>query len=168
MRKLTLTLLSIALCLGVVTTYAGQETADKSPGYVIGRGFGNILTGWLEVPRGIVYENARIPVVGLISGPVKGLGLTAWRGLAGVTDVLTFGLIPEGLYGSYLPDFVWEDAWLPREEVPTAVAPEDPYPFSYVVTPFRMGYMRVIKIKGEDPDSIVQEIVIEEEIETAE
>lgn len=162
MRKLTVTVLCITLCLAAVSTFAGEEPVQKSPGYVIGRGFGNILTGWLEVPRGIVYENARIPVVGLISGPVKGLGLTAWRGLAGVTDVLTFGLIPEGLYGSYLPDFVWQDAWVPQQQVATAVAPEDPYPFSYVVTPFRMGYMRVIKIKGEDPDAIVEEVVVEE------
>jgi len=95
-----------------------------NPAYGIARGFANVATGWLEIPRGLVYENARIPVVGFLTGPVKGAFLTTWRELAGVTDVLAFGLTGKGLYyKEVVPDFVWDAQWIPPTQK-TYVNPE--------------------------------------------
>lgn len=85
-----------------------------NPAYGLARGFGNIMSGWLELPRGIIYENARIPLVGFVAGPVKGAFLMTWREVAGVTDVLCMGLTGKGLYTAMVPDFVWDAHWLPQ------------------------------------------------------
>jgi len=112
------TLLSVFMLCTVVLAMqagAGEHTPAKpiDPPYGLARGFGNIMSGWLELPRGIMYENARIPVVGFVVGPVKGAFLTTWREVAGVTDVLCMGLTGKGLYNETVPDFVWDAHWLP-------------------------------------------------------
>jgi len=107
---------------------AGSSPSDRpiDPPYGLARGFGNIMTGWLELPRGIIYENARIPIVGFVVGPVKGAFLTVWRELAGVTDVLCMGLTGKGLYNESVPDFVWDAHWLPQPQVYKATAGDAP------------------------------------------
>lgn len=118
MKTLT-TLVLVMLCAGVA--FAGRPHEHKhgrqtpiNPAYGIARGFANVMTGWLEIPRGLIYENARIPVVGFVSGPVKGAFLTTWREVAGLTDVVTFGLTGKGLYyRDVVPDFVWDARWIP-------------------------------------------------------
>jgi putative exosortase-associated protein (TIGR04073 family) len=120
--KLVSFVLAVALALSVATAYAGGKTeayphTPINPAYGMARGFANIMTGWLEIPRGLVYENARIPVVGFVTGPVKGAFLTTWRELAGVTDVMTFGLTGKGLYyKDVVPDFVWDAQWIPSTQ----------------------------------------------------
>lgn len=111
----------VAVILCAVTALADGPRHDKpagskpiNPAYGIARGFANLTTGWLEIPRGLIYENARIPVVGFMTGPVKGAFLTTWRELAGVTDVLALGLTGKGLYyRDVVPDFVWDAEWIP-------------------------------------------------------
>jgi len=80
------------------------------------RGFANILTGFLEVPRGMVYRNSQMPLWGLVSGAVEGVGLTAIRAVSGVTDIIFLGFD----YGNWFNDstfreYVWKSDWLPRE-----------------------------------------------------
>ena len=92
---------------------AELKKSKPNPPYAVARGFSNLMFGWLEVPRGIIYENSRIPVVGLVVGPIKGALLTTWRILAGTVDVVGMGLTREGLYSdSVLPEFVWDAPWI--------------------------------------------------------
>lgn len=123
----------IACALLPVARIAADECASEkpiNPAYGLARGFGNIMSGWLELPRGIIYENARIPLVGFVAGPVKGAFLMTWREVAGLTDVLCMGLTGKGLYNESVPDFVWDAHWLPqpREYKATAGVPREQEP----------------------------------------
>ena len=111
MKRTLLVLLVILLAAG--STTAARTCTRPDPPYVLSRGFANLLVGWLEVPRGIIYENARVPVIGFVSGSVKGTLLTVWRELAGTVDVLSMGLSRRGLYCCRIPDFVWDAEWIP-------------------------------------------------------
>lgn len=105
-----------ALCgvLALCALCAAAPTATRpNPPYAFARGWANLLGGWLEIPRGVIYENARIPVVGFAAGPVKGTFLALWRELAGGMDVVCFGMTRQGLYTRDVPDFVWDATWIP-------------------------------------------------------
>ena len=104
----------LALCVlcSAVPPTAPPATAPNPP-YAFARGWANLLGGWLEIPRGVIYENTRIPVVGFAVGPVKGTFLTLWRELAGGMDVVCFGVTRQGLYTHDVPEFVWDATWMP-------------------------------------------------------
>ncbi len=146
-----ITLCCVCLCMTVLTVHAEEKRSAVNPPYGIARGFSNLMFGWLEVPRGIIYENARIPVVGFVTGPVKGALLTTWRTLAGVTDVVAMGLTREGLYGPMLPDFVWDADWVPPcgEDMVPGPANVDCNPCPNTCPPcpqpVRSGKMAVVK-----------------------
>ncbi len=113
MKTRCATMLVLALLLASYTLSAAQKKSKPNPPYALARGFANLMFGWCEIPRGIIYENARIPIVGFAVGPVKGGFLTIWRELAGAVDILAMGLTREGLYSSQVPDFVWDAEWIP-------------------------------------------------------
>ena len=96
-----------ALCV------AAPTATPPNPPYAFARGWANLLGGWLEIPRGVIYENTRIPVVGFAAGPVKGTFLALWRELAGGMDVICFGVTRQGLYTRDVPEFVWDATWIP-------------------------------------------------------
>jgi len=112
MKKILASVLA-ALALCAVCSYAEKTMTPPNPPQGLARGFANILTAWLEIPRGIIYENARIPVVGFLAGPLKGACLMVWRECAGITDVMCMGLTREGLYSRCVPEFVWDADWIP-------------------------------------------------------
>jgi len=128
MKGMLLSVLMLCTVVLAMPAGAGEHTPVKpiDPPYGLARGFGNIMSGWLEVPRGMMYENARIPVVGFIVGPVKGAFLTTWREVAGMTDVLCMGLTGKGLYNETVPDFVWDAHWLPQAREYTATGGPHP------------------------------------------
>ena len=104
----------------IVTTAAAVETPAAEHGnlYNIGRGFANIFTCFLEVPRSIVYRNSEIPFWGFVGGAVEGAGLTGVRAFSGVTDVIFVGF-DRGVWfnDTTFQDFVWESEWLPEENL---------------------------------------------------
>ena len=104
-------LLMGSLLMGSMSVVGAPTAVQPDPPYAVARGFANMMGGWLEIPRGIVYENARIPVVGFLSGTLKGSFLTMWREVAGITDVMCMGLTRQGLYSRMVPDFVWDAEW---------------------------------------------------------
>lgn len=113
MKKLIICLTVLALVISVSTANAEQKRAKPNPPYGLARGFANVMTCWMEVPRGLVYENARIPLIGFFTGTLKGGLLTMYRAVAGTIDIAAMGLTKEGLYFKDVPDFVWDADWIP-------------------------------------------------------
>lgn len=74
------------------------------------RGIANVATGILELPKQI-YITGRDegPVKAVFIGPLKGIGMTLVRTLAGVGELATFFVPSPGFYDPFLdPPYVWE------------------------------------------------------------
>lgn len=84
-------------------------------GHCLLRGISNVGLGILAVPENIVYQNAQIPVLGIITGTISGAFVFVWREIAGLTDLITFGFSGHGLYFAGMKDFPWQEPWLPPE-----------------------------------------------------
>ncbi|MDD5072887.1 MAG: exosortase system-associated protein, TIGR04073 family [Candidatus Omnitrophica bacterium] len=105
-RLLTTTILVLVVIglLSVSSPSYAQGALNK-----LGRGIVNTLTGWLEIPKGIVDESkANNVFTGLTVGTIKGLGLGLVRTGAGIYEALTFPFpIPEGYEPIVKPEFVY-------------------------------------------------------------
>jgi len=102
--------MAIAIVMGLDNATAFAQ----DPIHKVGRGVGNVLTCWIEVPKnlhlGTQEEN---PLLGVGWGLVKGSGLAATRLVVGAYEALTFPIpIPKDYASPYegmeLPDFAWE------------------------------------------------------------
>ena len=95
---------------------AARPGEASTPFTKLGRGLGNILTGWLEVPVQISRTTESDgSLAGLTVGPLKGLAFGIGRTVMGVVETVTFILpnhasgpdVPEDAYGPVLdPEFV--------------------------------------------------------------
>ena len=93
-----------------------ETTESYNPAYCLGRGIANLGTAPLEIPRCMVYDNASIPIIGLVGGVVDGAFMTVFRVFGGVIDVVSLGFDNGGIYSNRFPDFIWESNWLPKKE----------------------------------------------------
>jgi putative exosortase-associated protein (TIGR04073 family) len=99
---------------GEANTMKQARTADlwfEKWGFKMTRGFMNIATGWVELPRNLYVETSENAVVGPAIGLFKGVGLTVVRTLAGVMDIGTFGTVDDTytIYDQYnFPYFAWQ------------------------------------------------------------
>ena len=120
MRKyvVMMALLVLALAGSVVMAQADDRSVDSaSPQEVVDgmanklvRGVANIGTGWMEFPKQI-YLTCRDDGLaqGLTVGPLKGLGMTVVRTVAGAGETATFFLAYPGFYDPYFdPAYVWQ------------------------------------------------------------
>lgn len=86
----------------------------------IARGFTNIATCPLEMPRCMILGNSAVPFWGFVAGAVDGIGTTGMRAFSGVTDVLFFGFDAGTVYNDDFREFVWESRWQqPKKQVKT-------------------------------------------------
>lgn len=92
-----------------VDNASAQEVVDGMAGK-FGRGVANVATGWAEFPKQIYVTWSEDGAGrGLLIGPLKGVGMTLVRTLAGVGEVATFFLAWPGFYDAYLdPPYVWQ------------------------------------------------------------
>jgi len=88
---------------------SAQEVVDGM-GTKAGRGLANMATGWLELPKQIYTTSKEDGVAkGILLGPLKGLGMTVVRTVAGVGEFATFFLAWPGFYDPYIdPPYVWQ------------------------------------------------------------
>jgi len=105
--------LSAGISYGDIPFENEEEKSETS--YALQRGGANVLTGWLELPRCVVYSSVEIPIVGLVFGGIQGSGYAAWRTILGLTDLGTIGLTGDKLYSEEFPDFVWQADWIPEK-----------------------------------------------------
>ncbi len=100
-----------------IATYQSTVTTTYEPGpkeYMVGdklaRGFANVLTSPLEVPRNVqnVTQDQGV-LVGWTAGLAQGIGMTALRIIVGAYEIITFPIpIPEGYKPVLEPEFVWQ------------------------------------------------------------
>ncbi|BCG45392.1 hypothetical protein GEOBRER4_n0146 [Citrifermentans bremense] len=120
MRKyvVVMALLVLALAGSVEMVQADDRSVDSaSPQEVVDgmanklvRGVANIGTGWMEFPKQI-YLTCRDDgfAKGLTVGPLKGIGMTVVRTVAGAGETATFFLAYPGFYDPYFdPAYVWQ------------------------------------------------------------
>lgn len=108
--------LMLLCCLHVA---AVEQDAEYSMLDGVGRGFANLLTGTIEVPRCVTFYSVQWPVIGFLPGVLQGSGMTAVRAFGGVLDLLTLGYLSPGntLYDAMeAPLFPWQAPWLPRSD----------------------------------------------------
>ncbi len=107
----------------IVSIHACAETTPKHNDYSmidgVGRGFANILVGWLELPRGITYYAVEYPVIGIVPGAFEGSGMTFIRAIGGLIDIVTVGYLEPGntVYDTMDTTlYPWQAPWLPEKE----------------------------------------------------
>lgn len=111
--------LAALLFLGTGTAFARsyQTVDDASPQEVVDgmanklvRGVANVGTGWLELPKQIVQTYQEEGVVkGVAVGPLKGIGMTLVRTVAGAAEAVTFFVPYPGFFEPYFdPAYVWQ------------------------------------------------------------
>jgi putative exosortase-associated protein (TIGR04073 family) len=92
-----------------VENSSAQEVVNGMAGKA-GRGVANLATGWLEFPKQI-HETAVQDgtAQAIFLGPLKGIGMTVLRTLAGAGELATFFVPFPGFYDPYLdPPYIWQ------------------------------------------------------------
>ena len=88
------------------------------------RGIANTFTCIAELPKQTMLTVRDMGQVGYVIGPLKGVGMTLYRGFIGMTEAVFF-LVPQpGYYDPMIdPPYVWE-GWEPKRDT-TQVVSED-------------------------------------------
>jgi len=117
--KVLVLVLTVSLVFFCQAAFAGEMRSieDASPQQVVNgmsnklvRGVANVATGWLELPKQIYQTSKEEGVVkGAAVGPLKGIGMTLVRTVAGVGETLTFFIAYPGFFDPYFdPAYVWQ------------------------------------------------------------
>lgn len=124
-------LLSAFLCAFAVLA-PGLATADQQPEMIaekmaikFTRGITNAVTSVIELPKQTILTGRDMGAVGyIIIGPIKGVGMTFYRGMIGVAETL-FCMVPQpGYYDPMMdPEYVWQ-GWDPKRNTSRAIAEE--------------------------------------------
>jgi len=95
--------------LSSIEDASAQEVVDGMANK-FARGVANAATGWLEFPKQIyVTWQEQGPAKGLTVGPLKGVGMTVARTVAGAGEAATFFIAWPGFFEPYLdPAYVWQ------------------------------------------------------------
>lgn len=118
MKKLLL--VSVFLCAFVVLG-PGRATADQQPEVIVEkmaiklvRGVTNTFTSIVELPKQTILTGREMGAVGYVVGPVKGIGMTLYRAVVGITETV-FCMVPQpGYYDPMIdPEYVWQ-GWEPK------------------------------------------------------
>ena len=124
-------LLISAVLFAFVIMGPGLATADQQPEMIVEkmaikltRGVTNMVTSIVELPKQTILTGRDMGPVGYIVGPIKGVGMTIYRGVIGAVETV-FCMVPQpGYYDPMIdPEFVWQ-GWEPKRDTTQAVAEE--------------------------------------------
>jgi len=130
MKKLLL--ISVFLSAFVVLG-PGRATADQQPEVIVEkmaiklvRGVTNTFTSFIELPKQTILTGREMGPVGYVVGPIKGVGMTLYRAVIGITEAV-FCMVPQpGYYDSMIdPEYVWQ-GWEPKRDTTKAIEEKDP------------------------------------------
>lgn len=112
-----------ALLLVMLFTMPFAAYAEQQPEMIaekmaikLTRGVTNVFTSIAELPKQTVLTVREMGTPGYVIGPLKGVGMTLYRGFIGLTETVFF-LVPQpGYYDPMIePTYVWE-GWEPKRE----------------------------------------------------
>lgn len=120
-----------AVLFAFVIMGPGLASADQQPEMIaekmaikLTRGIANAVTSIVELPKQTIITGRDMGPVGYIIGPIKGVGMTFYRGVIGVAETL-FCMVPQpGYYDPMMdPEFVWQ-GWEPKRDTTKAITEE--------------------------------------------
>ena len=123
-------LLSAFLCIFVVLG-PGLAAAEQQPEMIAEkmaikfvRGITNTVTSVVELPKQTILTGRDMGPVGFVIGPIKGVGMTFYRGVIGLVETV-FCMVPQpGYYDPMMePEYVWQ-GWEPKRDTTKAIAEE--------------------------------------------
>jgi len=96
---------SASTAAGQSRVRAVMDNSERYPGFdKLGRGAGNVLTGWLEIPLAIRRRYvSREPVTTFVTGTAVGLAKGVTRTVVGAYETVTFFLPYPNNFGPILP-----------------------------------------------------------------
>lgn len=122
--------LSLIVCAFVMMG-AGESRAEQQPEMIaekmaikFTRGVANTFTSIVELPKQTILTGRDMGPVGYIIGPIKGIGMTFYRGVVGIAETV-FCMVPQpGYYDPMIdPPYVWQ-GWEPKRDTTKAIAEE--------------------------------------------
>ncbi len=121
MRTFLMLLLLAALCAAPPAFAQETQRNDviiEKMSFKLVRGITNAVTCIVELPKQIYLSARDRGAVGYAIGPVKGVGMTIYRAISGVSETAFFMVPQPGYYDSMIdPDFVWKGWEETRPEV---------------------------------------------------
>ena len=124
-------LLLSAMLFAFIALEPGQAAADQQPEMIaekmaikFTRGITNTFTSIVELPKQTILTGRDMGTFGYVIGPIKGVGMTFYRGVIGIAETL-FCMVPQpGYYDPMMdPEYVWQ-GWEPKRDTTKAVAVE--------------------------------------------
>jgi len=114
---LTLLMLTVASPCPAIEAQKPEAIADKMA-FKFARGITNVATAIVELPKQSYLTVRDRGGVGYVVGPLKGLGMTFYRGLVGVAETVFFMVPQPGYYDPMIdPEYVWK-GWEDRRVEP--------------------------------------------------
>ena len=111
------------LLLGALLTLPLTASAEQEPEMIVekmaikfSRGIANTVTCVAEIPKQTILTGREMGTIGYVYGPLKGIGMTVYRGIIGITETIFFGVPQPGYYDPMItPTYVWE-GWEPKRD----------------------------------------------------
>lgn len=108
--------LAVAILFALVTTvpsFAAEmpkpESIAEKMSFKLVRGATNFVTAIVEIPKQTILTSRNHGSIGYVVGPIKGVGMTLYRGLIGLTETVLFMVPQPGYYDPMMePEFVWQ------------------------------------------------------------
>lgn len=111
-KVLLLSALLYAFVMSVPSSAIAEEKAEmvaEKMAIKLVRGITNTITCFVEFPRQTIITTRDMGPVGVIIGPIKGVEMTLYRGVVGVTETLLFIVPSPGDYDPMMdPEYVWQ------------------------------------------------------------
>lgn len=96
------------------------ESIAEKMSFKLVRGVTNFVTAIVEVPKQTIITGNNHGAIGYVVGPMKGVGMTLYRGFIGLTETIFFMVPQPGYYDPMIdPEFVWQGWESPRAELQT-------------------------------------------------
>jgi putative exosortase-associated protein (TIGR04073 family) len=108
-----LVLFPLILCLALPVSALAEDTQPpdavvEKMAFKLVRGVTNVVTCIAELPKQTYLTVRDQGAVGYLIGPLKGVGMTIYRGVIGGIETVFFMVPQPGYYDSMVnPDYVW-------------------------------------------------------------
>ena len=106
---LAVSLLAVAANPAFATDVPKPEAIAEKMSFKLVRGVTNFATAIVEIPKQTIITAENHGEIGYVVGPIKGVGMTLYRALIGITEAVFFMVPQPGYYDPMMdPEFVWQ------------------------------------------------------------